>query len=413
MTTFSAQFLGCKVSRTDLEALREGLAAEGYEEVPTGGALHVVNGCCVTAEAVVKTRQAVRRALAEGAANVVVTGCAARLPALDRAGLDPRVHVVARPAEETPAAVVGLARSLGCQGGAPADPFARRVRAFVKVQDGCSFSCSFCIIPLVRGGTRSRPLVDLAAEAARRVRQGRPEVVITGVNVGLYRDGRQRLPDVIRAVGAVPGVRRLRLSSVEVDHLDPALVSALAETRAVLPHLHVPMQSGDDGVLAAMRRRASAGRYAERIAAARAALPGLNVTADVIVGFPTEDEAAFERTLDLVRETGLSRVHAFPYSPRPGTRTAGDDPVPPASKRDRSRRVRALAALQGHTRLAARIGEVDEVLVERIGSDGRATGYARDYTSWSVTAPGARPGDVIAARAVAADDDTILAGSIA
>ena len=154
---------------------------------------------------------------------------------------------------------------------------------------------------------------------------------------------------MIRAVGAVEGVERLRLSSIEVDHLDARVVAALAETPVALPHLHVPMQSGDDGVLRAMRRRAPAARYAERIAAARAAIPGLNVTADVIVGFPGEDAAAFGRTLDLVRETGLTRVHAFPYSPRPGTRTGDDDPVPPQVKRERGER----AARRWPTRRAA------------------------------------------------------------
>ncbi len=164
---------------------------------------------------------------------------------------------------------------------------------------------------------------------------------------------------MIRAVGAVPGVERLRLSSIEVDHLDASVVAALAETPAALPHLHVPMQSGDDAVLRAMRRRAPAGRYAERIAAARAAIDGLNVTADVIVGFPGEDDAAFARTLDLVRETGLTRVHAFPYSPRPGTRTGDDDPVPPEAKRERAAELRRVAGEQGRAWRSARIGSTD------------------------------------------------------
>jgi tRNA A37 methylthiotransferase MiaB len=169
------------------------------------------------------------------------------------------------------------------------------------------------------------------------------------------------------------------------------------------------MQSGDDAVLRAMRRRAPAARYAERIAAARRAIPGLNVTADVIVGFPAEDEAAFARTLALVEATGLSRVHAFPYSPRPGTRTAGDDPVPAAVKRDRSERLRALADAQGRAFRDGRVGAHDRVLVERVDGDGAATGYARDYTPWRLHAPGVPPGAVVEAVAVAADDVGIVA----
>jgi threonylcarbamoyladenosine tRNA methylthiotransferase MtaB len=409
VATFSGQFLGCKVSQTDLAELRERLAADGLEERATGGDVHVVNGCAVTAEAVAKTRQAIRRALADGAGHVVVTGCAARLASAQLGELDDRVHVLAVPSEQAPGAVADLLAGLGCRGPSPTAARRDRIRAFVKVQDGCSFSCSFCVIPLVRGATRSRGLADVLADVRRRVAFGHREIVLTGVNIGLYRDGALRLADVIRAVGAAPGVERLRLSSIEVDHLDAGVVAALAETPAALPHLHVPMQSGDDAVLRAMRRRAPAARYAERIAAARQAIPGLNVTADVIVGFPAEDEAAFARTLALVEATSLSRVHAFPYSPRPGTRTAGDDPVPAAVKRDRSVRLRALADAQGRAFRRGRVGARDRVLVERVDGDGAATGYARDYTSWRLQAPGVPPGAVVDAIALAVDEVGILA----
>jgi threonylcarbamoyladenosine tRNA methylthiotransferase MtaB len=409
MTSFSGQFLGCKVSQTDLAELRERLAADGLEEVAAGGAVHVVNGCAVTAEAVAKTRQAVRRALADGAGQVVVTGCAARLAGAQLRDLGERVHVITAPSEHAPDAVGDLLTGLGCRGAEPRTVAPDRIRAFVKVQDGCSFSCSFCVIPLVRGPSRSRALQDVLADVRRRVALGHVEIVLTGVNIGLYRDGRLRLSDVIRAVGAVEGVERLRLSSIEVDHLDAAVVAALSETPAALPHLHVPMQSGDDAVLRAMRRRAPAARYAARIAAARAAIPGLNVTADVIVGFPAEDDAAFGRTLRLVEATGLSRVHAFPYSPRPGTRTNGDDPVPAAVKRDRSQRLRALADAQGVRFRTARVGSRDRVLVERVADDGTATGYARDYTPWRLQAPGVVPGAVVEAVATGVDDVGVVA----
>ena len=176
---------------------------------------------------------------------------------------------------------------------------------------------------------------------------------------------------MIRAVGAVPGVERLRLSSIEVDHLGAPVIAALAETPAALPHLHVPMQSGDDAVLRAMRRRAPAARYAERIAAARAAIDGLNVTADVIVGFPGEDGAAFGRTIDLVRETGLTRVHAFPYSPRPGTRTGDDDPVPAEVKRERGEEAAPGGGRAGPG-LAGRARRLDRRRAGRAGRLGRS-----------------------------------------
>jgi threonylcarbamoyladenosine tRNA methylthiotransferase MtaB len=172
------------------------------------------------------------------------------------------------------------------------------------------------------------------------------------------------------------------------------------------------MQSGDDAVLRAMRRRAPAGRYADRIAAARTAIDGLNVTADVIVGFPGEDDAAFARTLDLVRRTQLTRVHAFPYSPRPGTRTGEDDPVPREAKRERAGELRAVAEAQGRAWRSGRVGSTDRVLVERVGRDGLASGYARDYTPWRLRAPWVVPGTVVTAVAIAADDEGIVARSL-
>ena len=197
-------------------------------------------------------------------------------------------------------------------------------RAFVKVQDGCTFGCSFCVIPRVRGASRSRPLRAVLDEARRRIAQGHRELVVTGVNLGLYRDAdaRAALPDVLGALAELDGVARVRLSSIEVNHLSQRLCEALAHPR-VCPHLHVPLQSGDDAVLQAMRRRYDLATYARRIARAREHVPGLNLTGDVIVGFPAEDGAAFARTLTAVEELAFSRLHVFPYSPRPGTRTAG------------------------------------------------------------------------------------------
>lgn len=404
MTTFSGEFLGCKISHGDLAALRSALGEAGFAEVERGADVHVVNGCCVTAEAMAKTRRAVRRALREGAARVVVTGCAANVEGVDFETIDPRVSIVARPGEETPSAVVDLLAGLGCRGGVPHAVERDRVRAELRIQDGCSFSCAFCVIPLVRGRSRSRPLDAIVAEARQRVAGGQRELVLAGVNIGLYRDrvAGADLPAVVRAVAGVPGVERLRLSSIEVDHVTPALVATLADTAAFCEHLHVPLQSGDDAVLAAMRRRYDADRYRRRIAHARDVLGDLALTADAIVGFPGEDEAAFERTLCLAAEVDLAAVHAFPYSPRPGTRTAGEDPVPPVVKRDRSARLRAQVAAQGLARRGRRVGGTDQILVEVVRPDGTREGYGRDYTRWRVCGSRASAGETVAARAVRA-----------
>ncbi len=394
-TTFSAEFLGCKVSHTDLQGLRERLADEGYREVGATGEVHVVNGCCVTGEAVAKTRQAVRRALRADASAVLVTGCAARLAGAGFEQLDERVQVLAEPSERVPAAAIDALAALGCRGGdrRAASPLRRRM--FLKVQDGCSFPCAYCVIPEVRGGTRSRPVGDVLAEAARRVRQGHREIVVTGVNVGLYRDGPARLADLLLRLADVEGLDRVRLSSIEPNHLEDRLLDVLAEAPYV-PHLHVPLQTGSDRLLAGMRRRYRAADYADRIAAARERIAGVAVTADVIAGLPGEEDDDHDATLALVRSAGLVRLHVFPYSPRPGTRTAEED-TPASIKRERAAELRELSDELARVHRAGLIGAADEVLVEEAdGADG--LGLGRDGTPWRVDGGATRVGEVVRVR---------------
>jgi threonylcarbamoyladenosine tRNA methylthiotransferase MtaB len=276
------------------------------------------------------------------------------------------------------------------------------VRAFVKVQDGCSFGCRFCIIPLVRGASRSRPADAVLAEIRRRVAQGHREVVLTGINLGCYRDREAgyRLPRLVRDAGATPGLERLRLSSIEINHVDDELVRALRETPTASRHLHVPLQSGDDEVLHAMGRRYSTRTYLRRLEPLQ---KDFNLTSDVIVGFPTEDEAAFANTLRVVEEAGLTKVHVFPYSPRPGTGTASDDPVPPQAKKERSARLRAASHGACLAHWHSKIGADDVVLVDRPGR-----GYGDDYSPWLVP-ENAPVGDLIGVRGAAVSEEGILA----
>jgi len=376
VTSFSLQFLGCKVSHVDAHEVREALLADGHVE-SEAAEIAVVNTCCVTNEAVAKSRKAAARA-ARTHRRVYVTGCGANLAGRAFAGLPDNVVVVARRSEATPAFVAGDVGAIGC---VQADARLDRVRAFVKVQDGCSFSCNFCVIPLVRGASRSRPAAAVLAEIARRVEQGHREVVLTGINLGCYRDrdGGYDLPRLVRVAGETPGLERLRLSSIEINHVNDALVDALRETPAVSRHLHVPFQSGDDGVLRAMGRRYSAATFLRRLAPLR---DEFNLTSDVIVGFPAEDERAFANTLRVARDAGLTKLHVFPYSPRPGTLTEHDDPVAPAVKRERGARLRELSEDACRARWGTKIGREDLVLVDRPGR-----GYGDDYSPWLVDAP--------------------------
>lgn len=395
MATFSIAFLGCKVSYADAQAVRERLLADGHEERSEEADVAVVNTCCVTHEAVSKSRKAVAR-LARTHDRVYVTGCAANLPRNAFAGLRENVVVVSRSSEEMPAVVAGDVGAIAC---VQADARLDRVRAFVKVQDGCSFSCAFCVIPLVRGASRSRSADAVLGEIARRVAQGHREVVLTGINLGCYRDrgAAYDLPRLVREAGATPGLARLRLSSIEVNHVNEALIDALRDSPVVANHLHVPLQSGDDDVLGAMGRRYDAATYLRRVGLA----PDFNLTTDVIVGFPDEDESAFRNTLRVVREAGITKTHVFPYSPRPGTRTAGTDTVPAEVKKERSARLRARAREAELARWQGKLGTEDLVLVDRPGR-----GYGDDYAPWLVDAP---VGELVRVRAKAIEEEGIRA----
>jgi threonylcarbamoyladenosine tRNA methylthiotransferase MtaB len=394
MATFSVDFLGCKVSHSDAQAVRERLLADGHEE-REGGDLAVVNTCCVTHEALRKSRHAASRA-ARMHRRVYVTGCGANLSADAFAGLPDNVVVVAKRSEEAAETIAGDVGAIAC---VQADARLDRVRAFVKVQDGCSVSCNFCVIPFVRGASRSRRADAVLAEVRRRVSQGHREIVLTGINLGCYRDREAgyALPRLIREVGTTPGLARLRLSSIEVNHLTEPLVAALRDTPTVSHHLHVPLQSGDDGVLRAMARRYDAATYLRRIALA----DDFNLTTDVIVGFPGEDDSAFEHTLRVVRAAGATKVHVFPYSPRPGTVTAGEDTVSKAVKKERSARLRALSHEACLRRWREKVGAEDVVLVDRPGR-----GYGDDYSPWLVEAP---VGELVRVRGRAVTKEGILA----
>jgi threonylcarbamoyladenosine tRNA methylthiotransferase MtaB len=402
VASFAVKFLGCKVSQADAMLARRSLLAAGHTEAPESAAdLHVINTCCITAEAEAKSRQSVRRSLKTGrVGQVFVAGCAVNLNPAQFGDISERVTPFVGTADDV-AAAMGAQDAPGCvdlehdvlareraravtgpASGTPSPGPPARTRGFVKVQDGCDGQCAYCIIPTVRGAARSRPGSAILAEVAERVRSGQPEMVMTGISVGDYRDpeGGLELGELMVAVACVPGVQRVRLSSVEVIHVKDTLLQALATEPKVCPHLHVPMQSGDDDVLRAMGRHYSRAEYLEHIARVRAVAPDVNVTTDVIVGFPTEDEAAFERTLSAVDAAGITRVHVFPYSPRPGTVAADlGDRVNPAEKKRRSQALRGRSELRSRLHRAARLGRPERVLIDK-AADRQCSGYTADYT---------------------------------
>jgi threonylcarbamoyladenosine tRNA methylthiotransferase MtaB len=402
MASFAVKFLGCKVSQADAMLARRALLAAGHTEAPEERAeLHVINTCCITGEAEAKSRQAVRRSL-KSAQRVYVGGCAVNLNAGQFSELDQRVTSFVETADAVAAA---MAAQLGACADldhdvlarAPADEPLTRTRGFVKVQDGCDCHCAYCIIPTVRGPARSRPASAVVREARRRVAQGQPEMVMTGISVGDYRDPERglELGELMAEVARVPGVERVRLSSVEVIHVKDSLLDALASERKICPHLHVPLQSGDDDVLRNMGRHYSAGEYLDHVEALRAAVPNVNITTDVIVGFPSESEPAFERTLDAVDAAGITRVHTFSYSPRPGTVAERlGDRVSPEEKKRRSQLMRGRSELRSRHHRTTKLGSVERVLVDKL-ADTQCSGYTADYTRCYLPAGAAARGELV------------------
>jgi threonylcarbamoyladenosine tRNA methylthiotransferase MtaB len=246
----------------------------------------------------------------------------------------------------------------------------RRARALLKVQDGCDYRCAFCIVPQVRGGSRSLPVAEVVAQARRLVAAGVPELVLTGVHLGTYgRDLRPRVRLSALVAALVPhlGAARLRLSSIDPHEVDDALLELMAaHPRAICRHLHLPVQAGDDGVLRRMRRGHTAAEFAALVQRAVAMVPGVAIGSDVIVGHPGEDAAAFQRGAALLGALPLSSLHVFPYSPRRGTAAAAmPDAAPPAERARRGATLRALSAAWVAARHRAAAGRLADVVVHR------------------------------------------------
>ncbi|MBK1730671.1 tRNA (N(6)-L-threonylcarbamoyladenosine(37)-C(2))-methylthiotransferase MtaB [Thiococcus pfennigii] len=393
--------LGCRLNEAEVERWaaqfqRRGVALAGADE---GADLVVVNTCAVTQEAVRKSRHLLRRARrVNPAARLVVSGCYATLEPGALADLA-EVDLLVTNRDKDRLVELALAR-LDLAGAAPtpadvaAPLFARgRQRAFVKVQDGCRHRCTFCIVNVARGAERSRPIAEVCAEVAGLVAAGVHEVVLTGVHLGGYADaGGGDLADLVRALLAETAVARLRIGALEPWDLPDGLWGLFADPR-LMPHLHLPLQSGSDRVLRRMARRGTTGDYARLVAAARAAVPDFVVTTDIIAGFPGEDAADWAATMDFVARVGFGDLHVFAYSPRAGTPAAGwPGQVDAAVRQARCRELGVLARALRAATLCRFVGRRVAVLVEARGPaaiPGHWSGYTPSYLPVRVAAGGA------------------------
>jgi threonylcarbamoyladenosine tRNA methylthiotransferase MtaB len=318
---YRVESLGCRVNQYEAQALREGLAELGYVAAEPGqeADLVIVNTCTVTESADASSRHLIRKLRRRNPkAKIVVTGCFATR---DRESVSKMAEVdLVVPNTEKE-------QLLSLISDAPTPPFCihrfeGHVRAFVKVQDGCNSFCSYCIVPYVRGRSRSRAIDEVVRECTSLVRSGYKEIVITGINVGDYKAGTETLADLIRACDKIPGLCRLRISSIDPNDLDDDLTRAILQCSTVCPSMHIVLQSGSDRILRAMQRRYSKQEFLEAVARLRGQNPDFTLTTDIIVGFPGEEEADFEETLGMVRTVRFAKVHVFPYSDRKGSRAS-------------------------------------------------------------------------------------------
>jgi threonylcarbamoyladenosine tRNA methylthiotransferase MtaB len=356
--------LGCRLNLSESEQLRGLLAGAGD--------LTVINSCAVTSEAVRQTRQAIRRARkARPDARVLVTGCAAEVERDMLAAMPEVDGLVGNIAKLDP-------RAWNAPSVAPAAT-PSHTRAFVQVQNGCDHACTFCVIPQGRGPSRSRQFAEVVEEVAEHCASGIREVVLTGVDLTSWGEdlpGSPPLGALVSAILTQTSIQRLRLSSLDGIEIDGALFELIAGETRVMPHLHLSLQHGDDLILKRMKRRHSRGDAIHLVAALRERRPDIALGADLIAGFPTENEAAHAANLSIVRELGVVHGHVFPYSRRPGTPAARMPQVDGAIIKRRAAELREAVALERTEWLRAQLGKPLQVLAERDGT-GHAPNFAR------------------------------------
>jgi len=386
--------LGCRLNQSETLLIQQRLQERGYQIVPFNAEADVgiVNTCTVTQLADAKSRQTIRQFTRRNPkAFTAVIGCYAQLGAREIAAIPGVDLVVGNHDKMSVLDYIGQEKlerpiilrerirredfSISVVGDVPFDQ-----RANLKVQDGCSFACSFCVIPFARGAARSRDLENTLEEARAKVRQGVREIVLTGVNIGLYRSGETDFLRLVERLDAVPGIDRIRIGSIEPTTIPEALFGMMSDPQsALLPFIHVPLQSGSDRVLREMRRKYSVSEYMEFMERALAKAPGAYVGTDLLAGFPGETEADFERTCSTFLDGPFHFAHVFSYSERQGTPAARrDDSVPDQERRRRSAYLRRLAAKKRHDFHESRLGQERRVLFENPRPEGWPA-YTDDY----------------------------------
>ncbi len=352
MKTIKFHTLGCKVNQYDTQGIREQFLREGFREMNNGlpADIYVINTCTVTHRADTESLQLIRRAKRKNPrAKIIVTGCLTELDSGRIKQVIPEGLIVKNKDKNRITALLNNKRSpkLTAHNSQLITGFAGRIRAFLKIQDGCNNRCSYCKVPLVRGPSRSRSLDAIIAEAQSLVKNGFKEIVLTGICLGAYgKDLRSRinLVDIISALERIKCLLRIRLSSIEAGDISDALIEKMASSKKLCRHLHIPIQSADNEILKKMNRNYTRRVYAGLIQKIKEKIPGIAITTDVIVGFPGETEENFKNTVKLIKEISPLKTHIFPYSPREGTAAFNfEEKINPAIIRNRILRLKRAA----------------------------------------------------------------------
>jgi threonylcarbamoyladenosine tRNA methylthiotransferase MtaB len=419
--------LGCKLNYAETSSISRLFTAKGFEKVEFGHPtdVYVINTCSVTEHADKKARKVVKEALKISPdAYVVVVGCYAQLKPKEISEI-PGVDAVLGAAEkfrifdfltdfqkkgngQVFASDIETANTF-VEGYSIAD----RTRTFLKVQDGCDYSCTFCTIPLSRGASRSPFVADIIRQAEEIAAQGVKEIVLTGVNIGdfgLHHGKREeRFFDLVQALDKVEGIDRFRISSIEPNLLGNDIISFVAQSKKFVPHFHIPLQSGNNKVLAGMRRRYKRELYAERVETIKQLMPHCCIGVDVITGFPGETEADFLDTYNFINDLDISYLHVFTYSERPNTKAIEmADPVPVAERQRRTRMLQILSEKKRRHFYESQLGTEQEVLFEAAEEAGKMHGFTRNYVKTSTKFDPLRVNEVLRVRLTGFDDAGLM-----
>ena len=440
MPTAALITLGCKVNQYDTQAMQEVMLRNGYTVVGENDPadLCLINTCTVTNAADQKARQVIRRAIRKNPdTEILVTGCYAEsdreaieaIPGVslvfgnrEKADLQKYLDLVHESwieKDRSPLLQIEPVHHDAVREHAnfsmSVSEAGKHTRALIKVQDGCSAFCTYCIIPYVRGRMTSRPLPDIVQEAKQIAANGYKEIVITGVHLGAYGLDIARqitIADILEHIHPIDGIERIRFSSIEAMNFPPDLVDRMAELPKCMPHFHLPLQAGSDKILRQMRRRYTREQFSRLVEKLRGSFPNVGITTDVMVGFPGETDADFEESLQFVEEIDFSQLHVFRYSPRRGTPAAEHtDHVPPHVSAERSKAMIALGKQLGINFRKRMLGKTMDVLVEesREGAEGHLAGFTENYLRVLIDVPDSAVNRILPVKLKALDGEFIRA----